>query len=170
MPSVQISDETLDRLKSVAEPFVDKEPEDVIRRLLDDHALTSADHGRRARRKATSLVVERRLMRRTPRERGIIVELDGHRLQAVSVRDLYQQALAFLVEHHEAHLKAAGPFKTSNRRYLLANEPIHPSGNRFVIPVEYRGYYLEAHKDYKNGISHLRSLLRRLNLTLKIFS
>ena len=35
MPHIQLSDETLNRLKALAEPFVDREPEDVIRRLLD---------------------------------------------------------------------------------------------------------------------------------------
>ena len=35
MPKINISEETLDRLKEIAIPFEDKEEEDVIKRLLD---------------------------------------------------------------------------------------------------------------------------------------
>lgn len=35
MPAIQISDEVYRRLQALAIPFEDKEPEDVIRRLLD---------------------------------------------------------------------------------------------------------------------------------------
>jgi len=35
MPTINISEETLDRLKEMAIPFEDKEEEDVIKRLLD---------------------------------------------------------------------------------------------------------------------------------------
>ena len=59
------------------------------------------------------------------------------------------------------------PFATSRERYLAATKPIHPTGNPFVVPVKYHGYYMEAHKDYKNAISHLGSLVAKLGLELK---
>jgi hypothetical protein len=170
MPSIVITNETLERIKDLAEPFVDKQPEDVIRRLLNEHGVSTTKDGHHARKDTRTSAAAQRISRRLPRERGIILELDGRRFQAVSVRDLYQQVLAFLVDDHGPKLAAVAPFKTSNRRYLLAKEPTHPGGNHFVIPVEYRGYCLEAHKDYKNGISHLGNLVRRLGLRLRIFS
>ncbi len=59
------------------------------------------------------------------------------------------------------------PLRTSSERYLIAREPIHPLGNLFVVPVSFGAYHMEAHKDYKNGIEHLRILSEKLGLNLK---
>ena len=56
--------------------------------------------------------------------------------------------------------------RTSGERFLIALKPVHPSGKPFVVQVEYRGFYMEAHKDYKNAIAHLRILCNRLGLSL----
>jgi len=72
-----------------------------------------------------------------------------------------------LVEKCKVDLDRLLPFATSRERYLAATKPIHPTGNPFVVPVKYHGYYMEAHKDYKNAISHLGSLVAKLGLELK---
>jgi hypothetical protein len=171
---ISISEETFRRLKSLAEPFIDREPEDVIRRLLDqlgnqfkpdpNDARTST---RAKSHPAQSLNTrERSPDSRAPRERGVRVQIGNHTIEAISVRDLYEQALRLFVERYKPELQAVVPFRTSSERYLIAREPIHPSGNPFVVPVSIRDFHIEAHKDYKNAIQHLRLLSERLGVNL----
>jgi len=161
---IGISDDTMKRLKACARPFVDKDPEDVVRYLLDEHETLrskiawSSDLPHQSTQKSVS---------RIPRERGAIVQIGDHQIQAVSVRDLYEQALKFLVGGRRVDLRPLLPFRTSRERYLLADKAVHPSGNPFVVPVEYHGYYMEAHKDYKNAVAHLGSLVERLGMELR---
>ena len=173
MPHIQLSDEILDRLKALAEPFVDKEPEDVIRRLLHNHERAARGLAQGASvSDSLSEMVSANLMGRStksrvPRERGAEVEIGRQRIRAVSVRDLYEQALRLLIENHEAQLASLLPFETSRVRYLVADKPLHPSGKPFVVPAEYHGYYMEAHKDYKIAIEHLGKLAKRLGLPFR---
>jgi hypothetical protein len=165
---VELSEETWVLLKRCAEPFVDKDPEDTVRRALEVYERTAGNGAKPATPESTGPTGRRRdPARRAPRERGVALELDGLRIDAVSVRDMYEQALKMLVENHEARLKALLPFRTSRQRFLVAEKPIHPSGNGFVIPVRYRGYSMEAHKDYKNAIAHLRQLADRIGVTVR---
>jgi hypothetical protein len=168
---IRISDETMARLKACAEPFTDKEPEDVIRRLLDEQ-------GRNGRAKQTDrkggLEMEDRMIplgfstkSRVPRERGATVEIGGRQIQAATVADLYKQVLVFLVDRHQDKLAELLPFKTSAQRYLVASKPQHPRGNPFVIPVKHHDYCMEAHKDYKNAIEHLGKLASRMKLPFR---
>lgn len=163
---IALSDETLGRLKMLAEPFVDKEPEDVIRRLLDDWESRSSRSLHSERAEGGSTTTGRSAESRVPRERGTRVQIGDHVIEAISVRDLYKQALAFLVGNYKVKLQATLPYKTSAERYLVAAEPKHPAGNPFVVPVEFRGFYIEAHKDYKNAVAHLSNLCERLSLKL----
>jgi len=159
--NVRVSDETMQRLRSCAEPFADKEPEDVIRRLLKFYEGSM----QRNRKETIKMRTNKDLTRsRVPRERGVTVQIEGNQIRAITVRDLYEQALKVLVDKNRAGLNGIIPFRTSRQRYLLAEKPHHPSGNAFVIPAEYHGYYMEAHKDYKNAIAHLRSLVEQLGL------
>lgn len=152
MAQIRISEETMARLKALAEPFIDKEPEDVVRRLLD-----RLEH-------TTKPSVQVPQPSRMPRERGVTIQMGNRKIQAISVRDLYAQALRVLVDEHRSSLKRLLPFKTSSERYLIAEKPIHPTGNAFVVPVEYQQHYMEAHKDYKNAVKHLELLARGLGL------
>jgi hypothetical protein len=173
MPHIQLSEETLNRLKALAEPFVDREPEDVIRRLLDtrDEATPSlapfARFGGTRNDTTSTNLMERSTESRVPRERGTEVEIGKQRIRAVSVRDLYEQTLKFLIANHEAQLVQLLPFETSRVRYLVADKPVHPSGRPFVVPTEYHGYYMEAHKDYKIAIEHLGKLAKRLGVPFR---
>ena len=93
-------------------------------------------------------------MNRTPRQRGAIVEIGEKRFNVGSLADLYSQVLSFLDENGQLdRLKPYLPIATSTKRYLIANKPLHPNGKGFIRPVEYRGYFMESHKDYKNGIT-----------------
>ena len=81
--------------------------------------------------------------------------------------DFDQQVLEWLVMPvHVSRLENLLPFNTSARRFLISKEPKHPSGNDFVVPVECNGFFMEAHKDYKNGVNHLDKFLRRVGFTM----
>ena len=78
---------------------------------------------------------------------------------AVSVRDLYNQVLGWLVDEKMiAKVESSLPHRTSKQRYLISKKPIHPNGNPFVVPVEYKGYFMEAHKNYENAMAGLKQL------------
>lgn len=141
-----------------------------LRRLLDrNEAAFAADdaHDKSDANLPASLHDSVSPFSRVPRERGTIVQIGDKKIDAVSVRALYAQALELFVERHSSKLKSVVPLKTSGQRYLIALKPVHPSGKPFVKPVEFRGFYMESHKDYKNGIAHLRILCSRLGLLFK---
>jgi hypothetical protein len=91
------------------------------------------------------------------------------RFDAESVPDLYAKVLRFLYdEKHIEKLKPSYiPYATSNQRYLLNTEPYHQGGNAFRVPVEYKGYFLEAHKSYANAVNSLDRLLKLCNLSVQ---
>lgn len=71
---IRLSDETLARLKAIAEPYVDREPEDTIRRLLAlaesasraaEPTALCTDNGQ------SQPTVQRSSIQRAPRERGL---------------------------------------------------------------------------------------------------
>lgn len=173
---VRISETSFQRLQKLAVPLEDT-PSSVIERLLDFYdsqsnpdtykkeplpALTQVPRMDGARQKE-----DYALLNRTPRQRGAIVEIGGKRFNVGSLADLYNQVLRFLDANGQLDkLKPYLPIATSNKRYSIAALPVHPRGNEFVRPVEYLGYFMEAHQDYKNGIISLRRILNRLGLSL----
>lgn len=163
--SIRVSGETMERLKACAQPFVDKGPEDVIRRLLKMYE-SSAGKASNSSENASG-DGGRSTGSRVPRERGVRVRIFGREIQAVSVGDLYKQVLTLLVDKHKPALQRIIPYKTSSQRFLIAMQPIHPSGNRFVVPVDHHGFYMEAHKDYANAIRHLQTFVERLGFKLE---
>ena len=73
---------------------------------------------------------------------------------------MYRQVLQWLVDGKRLEkVQASIPFRTSKQRYLIAKSPKHPSGNDFVSEVKYKGYYMEAHKNYENALSGLKQFL-----------
>ena len=162
---IRISEQIYGRLQKLAVPF-DDTPAKVIERLLD---LYDARHHIPAEpSEEEKFPGYSDLIHRPSRARGAIIEVEGHRFIAESIHDLYGQILRFLVdEGYLQKLKRYLPITTSPKRYLLAAKPVHPNGNDFVSPVEYRGYYMESHKDYKEGIIHLwEKMLKPCGLSL----
>ena len=169
---ITIPDALYAQLQSLAEPFVDHEPLDVIRKAIDHYARTRLPHDSSVK-SGSELVApvpvsqDRSLASRLPRARHVVVQIGNKRIDAVSVPDLYKQSLQLLLEGDTStELKKILPVKTSNERYLVARTPIHPNKNPFVVPVEVQGIYMEAHKSYKTAVAHLRMLCDRLGLTL----
>lgn len=166
---IKISDPIFERLQRLATPLIDT-PESIIQRLLDHYESHSSEDstllpGSMRHRTAHRFIED--LLSRKPRQRGIVVKLGDVTITASSVSELYIEALKHL---HQKGLvdKVRLPFPTSRQRYLIAESPVHPNGKKFVVPVEYKGYYMEAHKDYKNAIPHLRKMLDLCDVALVV--
>jgi hypothetical protein len=172
---VRISETSFQRLQKLAVPLEDT-PSSVIERLLDFY--DSKGNQNTPKKEIPSVHTQLpqiygvqnedyALLNRTPRQRGAIVEIGGKRFNADTLADLYSQVLIFLDEKDQLDkLRPYLPISTSKKRYLISAQPFHPNGNGFTRPVEYRGYFMESHKDYKNGINSLRRILDRFGLSI----
>ena len=60
------------------------------------------------------------------------------------------------------------PVSSGQTRYFLAKEPIHPSGKNFFKPVEYGGFYLEAHNNRPTAIRQLKTFVESLGVNFEI--
>lgn len=177
---IRVTDSVFQHLQALAEPLVDT-PSDVVERLLafyDQHrpaAPSPATTGEPLRQaiKATETSIGRGttdmdidVSQREPRQRGVVIKLNGRRFDAQSLVDLYEQVLKYIYDHgYIDQIKHRLPVRTSSKRYIIARSPFHPNGNKFVIPIEYNGYFMEAHKDYKNGLNHLSKVLKLCGLS-----
>jgi predicted type IV restriction endonuclease len=107
------------------------------------------------------------MSKRSSRKRGIIVTISGKDFKAKTVADLYSQVLEYLYKNGFLEkLKSYIPYATSRQRFLISTEPVHPKGNQFVIPVEYKGYYMETHKSYSNAIKSLSDFLGLIGMSI----
>ncbi len=107
-----------------------------------------------------------KLASRMSRQQGVVVQINGQTIKAKSIPDFSRQILRYVVDTGLIS-KIKLPFATSRVRYLIAREAIHPGGKPFVLPVEYKGYYMEAHKDYRNAVNHALKLLSSCGHNLK---
>lgn len=162
MKTITLDDDLYESIATLARPFRDKEPADVIRRLVDG-ALNDAGTS-----KTDSLRgMESAVLARAPRERGAIIELDGARVQADSVPDLCMKVMQFMYENgHWGEVVALAPYKTSAQRYLFSKTPKHPNGNDFFVELKYRGLYIEAHKNYQTAIRQLTKFAAKCGVKL----
>ena len=155
-PVIEVSQSVYDQLKKLSGPLFSVS--EVIDRLLnppDDRAPNPTENNPDAAPPTS----------RVARERGATLVFGKHVVQAISVRDMYLQILQHLV--HTGLMSKLGskiPYRTSSQRYLLAKEPIHPNGNSFVAAVGYKGYYMEAHKNYQNALSGLQQIGKLLKI------
>ena len=160
--TISLSDEIFARLEALARPFEDREPEDVIRRLLDGGSTKNvAKPGSRRTTSEPGVV-------RAPRERGTVVELNGDRISATTVPDLCTKVMEFIFSKGLwSQFESLAPYKTSAKRYLFAKSPKHPQGNDFFVPLKHRNMYMEAHKNYETTIKQLGRLLSQLGITFE---
>lgn len=160
--TISLSDDVYARLQELARPFEDREPEDVIRRLLGD-ASTKDVANPSVDRHTNELAVVR-----APRERGTVVELNGERISATTVPDLFTKVMEFIyLKDLWKNFEDLAPYTTSAKRYLFAKSPKHPQGNDFFVPLKYRNIYMEAHKNYETTIRQLDRLLSQLGISFK---
>jgi len=73
---ITVSDEIFERLKRLAEPFVDREPQDVLRRLLDQNESARSNNNAHGKFEVGPPVSDHEGLlpiSRAPRERGTVV-------------------------------------------------------------------------------------------------
>lgn len=105
---------------------------------------------------------------REVRQRGAVITIDSTTITASSVSDLYLQALKYLFDSNLINqINPHIPYATSSVRFLISADPHHQTGNEFRLPVEYKGYYMEAHKSYKSALSHLEAFLKNCGISMK---
>ena len=150
-PNIDVSAAALRRLEALGGRLFS--PSEVIERLLDQVEGSTVP--------APDVFVPSPSGRdRAPRSRGVDLMISGHRISAVSVPDMYLQVLKWLIEGKRLEkVQDSIPFRTSKQRYLIAKSDKHPTGNKFVSSVEYKGYFMEAHKNYENALSGLQQFL-----------
>jgi hypothetical protein len=103
------------------------------------------------------------------KQSGITVQVGTKRIKAFSVPEFYLQIMEFLDESgYLPKIQTNIPYETSQKRYLISRSPVHPHGNRFRAPVEYKGFYLEAHKDYKNAFAAMENFLRIFGIEMHL--
>jgi hypothetical protein len=159
--TVVLPDELVSRLGTLAKPFVELTPVDVIFRLAGNPE-SVAHHDSTTRS-------ERVFVDRFPRQRGIRTRVGGELIVAHAVKDLYDQTLHALSRSGKLEeLVEILPVRTSSRRYLAATEPIHPNGNPFFVPVRHASVFMETHKSYQTAVSHLAAMLTRIGVSFEV--
>lgn len=161
--TISIADDLYQRLASLARPFLDKEPADVIRRLVDQEAGENdkgAQHG-----PVPDLPSD--LVRRAPRERGVVVDLDGTTIRADTVPDLCAQVMEYMFQNgHWDKVMRLAPYKTSAQRYLFSKTPKHPNGNKFFVSIQCHGLHVETHKNYRTSVTQLARFASKCGVSL----
>jgi hypothetical protein len=169
--TLTVTEDVYGRVKQLA-AFSDCDEGEVVRRLLDK-LIDDGSSSERMPSSRRSFVdrSQRYLPGRPPRERGARVEVGGEILHVDSVRDLFENVLRFLSKNGKKEsVRSLLPYKTSSQRYLIAEKPVHPSGNRFVVPVQHGGLYMEAHKSYRTAIVQLEEFLAKVGVPFRYVS
>ena len=160
--TIAVTDSLYAQLASLARPFTDKEPADVISWLVQKEL----GPGNGPSPPLSSVPVAR-VNERAPRERGVVVDLDGVTIRADSVPDLFRQVMDFLHGRGRWNdVLALAPYKTSAKRYLFSTTPVHPNGNDFFVPLVSHGLHVEAHKNYPTTVEQLTRFLSKLGVTM----
>lgn len=163
--TITIPDDLYALLGSLARPFQDKEPADVIRWLVESKTGTALPTA--ALSTATVFTDHGEIEGRAPRERGATIDLGGVAIKAHTVPDLCSQVVESLFARgHGGKILELAPYSTSTKRYLFAKTPVHPNGNDFFVPVKCRGLHIETHKNYKTAIEQLARLSSKCGIRL----
>ena len=75
----------------------------------------------------------------------LFVTSDKKVIRGKTVKELYNNVIKHLMAKNLLNPKLV-PWNTSAKRYLIAKEPIHPSGKPFKQPIEVLGFYVESNK------------------------
>jgi NAD-dependent SIR2 family protein deacetylase/tetratricopeptide (TPR) repeat protein/protein-tyrosine phosphatase len=92
------------------------------------------------------------------KRKSIEFYINDKSFEAKNIPEMYKMALEYLVDNRLLE-QVTLPVATGEKRYILAREPIHPTGKPFLAPVEYRGYFMEAHNNRTAAIAQLKRLL-----------
>lgn len=100
-------------------------------------------------------------------KKRLVIKINGNVIQGNSVSGLYEAALRHIVKNDIA-FESELPYETSNKRYLISKTPQHQGGNPFRVPVEYKGFFMEAHKSRNQAMKDLIRFLKRLGCSVSV--
>jgi ADP-ribosylglycohydrolase/Flp pilus assembly protein TadD/protein-tyrosine phosphatase/DNA-binding Xre family transcriptional regulator len=100
----------------------------------------------------------------TKKRKLIEFYIDDQNFQAKNIPEMYQKALEYLVDATLLD-DVSLPVATGEKRYILAKEPVHPTGKPFLAPVTYEGFFMEAHNNRTAATSQLKRLIESLGCT-----
>lgn len=98
-----------------------------------------------------------------------IVSIDGQSFEAKNIPQLYKAVLQYLVNRGKLE-NVSVPVASGGKRYILAKEPVHPSGKPFLSPVAYKGFFMEAHNNRGAAIAQLEKLIKSVGCTFHPYS
>lgn len=103
---------------------------------------------------------------KSDRQKRTLIEfyINNQRFETKNIPEMYKQALVYLVDNRLLE-QVSLPVATGEKRYILAAEPVHPSGKPFLAPVEYNGYFMEAHNNRVAAIAQLKKLVESVGCT-----
>jgi hypothetical protein len=102
------------------------------------------------------------------RKSSAVIKVEGQTFSG-KLKEIYRQALIYLSDNGAiVRLDPLLPYGFSSVRNFCAKKPQHPKGNKFRQPVEHNGYYLDADKDYDEGINQLAKLLAEIQLNVEV--
>lgn len=169
---VKVSEEVFQKLSTIGGDLFDRG--EVVARLLSHwEGKGGSPPGVREPRAsptthARDRSIDESLSDREPRERGATVRLGGKRIHGSTVADLYQKCFSEMLSGDKGDaLRRLIPYRTSNRRYLIAKEPTHPHGREFFVPIKVEGFYVETHKNYQTAITQLAEIAKKLGITFE---
>lgn len=141
---------------------VTEEEKDLALELYDKHR-----EAFEAIQSALSDTTDISLIPTTSRQTTMTLILNGTKIEGSSIPDLYTSGLKYIVDNRY-DIDPLLPYRTSNKRYLIAKDPTHPNGNNFTVPIQYGDYYMEAHKSREQGIKDLAKLMKLLDIEVEV--
>ena len=93
-------------------------------------------------------------------KKEISIKINGDEIKGKTVSELYREALKFMASK-KIDLNNFVPYSTSSNRYLMSKSPFHPEEQEFRVPVEFSGYYMEAHKSRFQATKNLARFFKK---------
>ncbi|MDQ3179517.1 MAG: hypothetical protein M3Q33_03240, partial [Acidobacteriota bacterium] len=92
------------------------------------------------------------------KRKSIEFHINDEPFEAKNIPEMYKMGLEYLVDNRLLE-QVSLPVATGEKRYILAKQPIHPTGKPFNALVEYGGFFMEAHNNRAAAIGQLKKLI-----------
>lgn len=95
------------------------------------------------------------------------LEINGKKIEGKAVPEFYKNILKY-IHTSNTRAKLDIPFATGSKRFLIAEEAIHPNGNPFRVPIwsEDETLVMEAHKSRAQALKDAKKLFVDAKMTV----
>lgn len=101
------------------------------------------------------------------KRKPIRIRMNESQIETQSIPELYRIVLTYLVDNNLLD-GVSLPVVGGKSRYFIAREPVHISGKQFFSPVEYAGFYIEAHNNRPTALKQLKNFVESLQVEFEI--